>query len=987
MTRASDDAERSDGEERRFDMADTTATEANESGHRHRPFIPHVIRILAIPIILGWVALTVIVNVAVPTLEVVGEAHSAPMAPLDAPSMKAMMRMGHNFHEFDSNSTVMVVVEGQQPLGEAAHRYYDDIVRKLRKDTAHVQHIQDFWGDRFTAAGAQSADAKGSYVQVNIAGNQGTTQANNSVEAVRKVVDDEPAPPGVKAYVTGPAALSDDMHVIGNDSLAKITLFTLGAIALMLLLVYRSIVTTLIQLFMTFVALACARGIVAVLGYNNAFGLTTFAANILTMLAIAAGTDYGIFLIGRYQEARSAGEDRETAYYTTFKGVAPVVLGSGLTIAGATYCLSFARLPWFNTMGAPVAIGMLVVVAAGLTLGPAVVFLGSRFGLFEKKSQARGRLWRRVGTAVVRWPAPIFAVSAAAVLVGMVALPGFKTSYNDRHYLPESAPSNIGYAAADRHFSEARMNPDLLMIEADHDMRNTSDMLVLDKVAKNEIRTVGIAMIQDITRPLGIPIQHSSIPFQNSISSQTNIQNMGFLKERMNDILKMADDLQKTIDTLQETYDVQKRLVAATHRTDVDTHELTEITDSLRDHIADFDDFWRPIRSYFYWDKHCFDVPICFSLRSLFDSLDGIDQLDERFHNLAKDLDSIDTLQPQLAELLPPQIASLKATRAITLTLHSTFLAVINQLEAMSNTSIVMGQSFDNSQNDDFFYLPPEAFGNPEFLRGVKMFFSPDGKSVRFFITHQGDPMTPEGIARVSAERTAAQEGLKQSSLSDAKVYLGGTAATFRDMADGEKYDLMIAVISALTLIFMIMLLLTRSAVAALVIVGTASSSIAASFGLSVLIWQDLFGMHIHWIVAALSVIILLAVGSDYNLLLVSRFREEIHAGLKTGYIRSMAGTGAVVTSAGLVFAFTMGAMLGSELTVLGQFGSTVCIGLLLDTLVVRTLFMPSLATMLGRWFWWPQVVHPRGDYAKPKPPPAPAERDDTAPLAVQAQR
>jgi RND superfamily putative drug exporter len=91
-----------------------------------------------------------------------------------------------------------------------------------------------------------------------------------------------------------------------------------------------------------------------------------------------------------------------------------------------------------------------------------------------------------------------------------------------------------------------------------------------------------------------------------------------------------------------------------------------------------------------------------------------------------------------------------------------------------------------------------------------------------------------------------------------------------------------------------------------------------------------------------------------------------------------------VVTSAGLVFAFTMAAMLGSELTVLGQFGSTVCIGLLLDTLVVRTLFMPSLATMLGRWFWWPQVVHPRGDHAKPKPPSAPVEEDNTAPLAVQ---
>jgi RND superfamily putative drug exporter len=984
MTRAGDDASRSDGEEQRFDNASTPTTERTESGHPHRPFIPHFVRIFAIPIILGWVAVTVLVNVAVPKLEVVGEAHSAPMAPLDAPSMKAMMRMGHNFHEFDSNSTVMVVVEGQQPLGEAAHRYYDDIVRKLRKDTAHVEHIQDFWGDRFTAAGAQSADAKGSYVQVNIAGNQGTTKANNSVEAVRKVVDNEPAPPGVKAYVTGSAALSDDMHVIGNGSLAKITLFTLAAIAIMLLLVYRSIVTTLIQLFMTFVALACARGVVAVLAYNNAFGLTTFAANILTMLAIAAGTDYGIFLIGRYQEARLAGEDRETAYYTTFRGVAPVVLGSGLTIAGATYCLSFARLPWFNTMGPPVAIGMIVVVAAGLTLGPAVVFLGSRIGLFEKKSQSRGRLWRRVGTAVVRWPAPIFAVSAAVVLVGMVALPGFKPSYNDRHYLPESAPSNLGYAAADRHFSEARMNPDILMIEADHDMRNTADMLVLDKVAKNEIRTVGIAMIQDITRPLGIPIQHSSIPFQNSIQSQTTMQNMGFLKDRMNDILKMADELGITIDYLERLFTITNQLADTTHDTARLTREIVDVTNELRDHIADFDDFYRPIRSYFYWEKHCFDVPVCWSFRSLFDALDGIDQLDEKLQGVSKDIGIVDVLTHEIAAILPPQIQSLKTTRAITLTLHSTFQAMINQIEAMSNTSIVMGQSFDASQNDDFFYLPPEAFGNPEFLRGVKMFFSPDGKSVRFFITHQGDPMTPEGIARVSAERTAAQEGLKQSSLSDARVYLGGTAATFRDMADGEKYDLMIAVVSALTLIFMIMLLLTRSVVAALVIVGTASSSIAASFGLSVLIWQDLFGIHIHWIVMALSVIILLAVGSDYNLLLVSRFREEIHAGLKTGYIRSMAGTGAVVTSAGLVFAFTMAAMLGSELTVLGQFGSTVCIGLLLDTLVVRTLLMPSLATLLGRWFWWPKVVHPRGDYAKPKLRPAAAEEDNTAPLAVQ---
>jgi putative drug exporter of the RND superfamily len=938
---------------------------AQSTGRGHRPYIPHTIRILAVPIILGWVVVTILVNVLVPRLEVVSEAHSAPMTPLDAPSMKAMMRLGHNFHEFDSNSTVMIVLEGQQPLGDDAHQYYNSIIGQLRQDPKHIQHIQDFWGDRLTAAGAQSADAKASYVMLNLAGNQGTTLANDSVEAVRKVIDRNPPPPGLKAYVTGPAALSDDMHVIGNASLAKITLFTLGAIAIMLFLVYRSIATTLIQLFMTFIALSSARGIVAVLGYNNVFGLTTFAANILTMLAIAAGTDYGIFLIGRYQEAREGGEDPETAYNTTFRSVAPVVLGSGLTIAGATYCLSFTRLPWFNTMGAPVAIGMLVVVLAGLTLGPAVVFLGSKFGRFERKQSRRSHLWRRVGTAVVRWPAPILAVSAAVVLIGMVALPSFKTSYNDRYYLPTSAPSNLGQAAADRHFSQARMNPDMLMIESEHDMRNPADMLVLDKVAKNVIRTVGIAMIQDITRPLGIPIQHSSIPFQNSMQSQTTMQNMDFLKDRMKDILRMADEMQVMIATTEQMYKVTQDLASAADDSAKTTAETRDITDQIRNHLADFDDFYRPIRAYFYWDKHCFDVPVCWSLRSIFDTLDGFDQLAAQFHTLTDDITRTAAATHEMLALLPTMINTLKITHGLTLTMYQTFSAMINQMEAMSDTAIVMGQSFDTSKNDDMFYLPPEAFQNPDFQTGLRMFLSPDGKSARFFITHQGDPMTPEGISRVDAERTAAQEGLKQSSLSDAKVYLGGTAATFRDMADGEKYDLMIAVLAALTLIFMIMLLLTRSAVAALVIVGTAASSIAASFGLSVLIWQDLFGIKIHWIVAALSVIILLAVGSDYNLLLVSRFKEEIHAGLKTGIIRSMAGTGGVVTAAGLVFAFTMASMLGSDLRVLGQFGSTVCIGLLLDTLIVRTLLMPSIATLLGRWFWWPQVVYARGDYGK----------------------
>src|SRR3984957_706398 len=118
------------------------------------------------------------------------------------------------------------------------------------------------------------------------------------------------------------------------------------------------------------------------------------------------------------------------------------------------------------------------------------------------------------------------------------------------------------------------------------------------------------------------------------------------------------------------------------------------------------------------------------------------------------------------------------------------------------------------------------------------------------------------------------------------------------------------------------MLMITRSFVAALVIVGTVLLSLGASFGLSVLVWQDILGIQLHWMVLVMSVILLLAVGSDYNLLLVSRMKEEIGAGINTGIIRAVAGTGKVVTSAGLVFAFTMFSMLVSDLRSLGQLGT-----------------------------------------------------------------
>jgi RND superfamily putative drug exporter len=915
----------------------------------------------SVPIILAWLVVAALLSIGVPSLEQVEKEHSLSLNPTDAPSFKAIKRMGEDFKETNSDSVAMIVLEGQQPLGDDAHSYYDRLIRQLQDDPKHVRHIQNFWGDPLTAGAAQSADGKATYVQLDLTGRPGSTEANDSTQAVRNVVARTPAPPGVKAYVTGPAAIIADMGSSGNRTVILITVVSLAVIFTVLLLVYRSVITVIVLLVMVGIELQVARGIVAFLGNQGLIGLTTFAVNLLVSIGIAAGTDYGIFFFGRYHEARHAGEDRVTAYYTSYHGTAKIVLASGLTIAGALFCLKFTRLPHFQALAIPCALGVLVAVAVALTLVPAVIHVGSRFGLFDPKRKFSPHGWRRIGTAIVRWPAPILIATLAVALVGLLTLPGYKPSYNDMNYMPKNIPAAEGFDAAKRHFPPSRMlSPEILMIEADHDLRNSADALVLNKLAKDVLAVPGISRVQSLTRPEGTPIAHTSIPFMLSMQNAAQLQIMPFQKERMNDMLTQADELSKMIGIMQHMYGLMQQLVATTHHMVGETHDIQAITNELRDHISDFEDFWRPIRSYFYWEKHCYDIPICFSLRSVFDTIDGVDEVTDKLKDLVADLDQIDVIMPQILTQFPTMIETMQSMRTMMLTMHSTMSGMFTAMDQANDNATAMGKAFDTSKNDDSFYIAPEIFKNADFKRVMKIFLSPDGKAARMLITQRADPASPEGVGRVDAIKTAAEESLKGTPLEDAKIYLTGTAAMTKDIVDGSKYDLMIAGVAAVCLIFIIMLIMTRSFIAAMVIVGTVLLSLGASFGLAVLVWQYLLGIQIHWLVLIMAVLVLLAVGSDYNLLLVARMKEELDAGIKTGIIRAMGGTGKVVTNAGLVFAFTMASMIVSDLVIIGQIGTTIGLGLLFDTLIVRAFMTPSIAALLGRWFWWPQRVRPR---------------------------
>jgi putative drug exporter of the RND superfamily len=287
-----------------------------------------------------------------------------------------------------------------------------------------------------------------------------------------------------------------------------------------------------------------------------------------------------------------------------------------------------------------------LTISAALTLGPAILTVGSLFGLFDPKRMVRGHLYRRIAASVVRWPVPILAASCAVVMLGAIFVPTYRVSYDDRAYQPADAPANTGFAASDRHFPQSKLFSEMLMVESDHDMRNSADFISLDRVARALIRLPGVAMVQSITRPLGRPLDRATIPYLFTTQGSGSGQQLPFNQQQNADTDKQAQIQADTVAVLGKTINLTQQLSDDLHATVLTAENLQQVTDEINDDISNLDDFIRPLKNYFYWEPHCFDIPICWAFRSLFDGLDGIDSLDVEIAHTVTDLEAVDRLLP-----------------------------------------------------------------------------------------------------------------------------------------------------------------------------------------------------------------------------------------------------------------------------------------------------------------------------------------------------
>jgi RND superfamily putative drug exporter len=260
-------------------------------------------------------------------------------------------------------------------------------------------------------------------------------------------------------------------------------------------------------------------------------------------------------------------------------------------------------------------------------------------------------------------------------------------------------------------------------------------------------------------------------------------------------------------------------------------------------------------------------------------------------------------------------------------------------------------------------------------------------------ITEVADPETKDGLVMfdgtlaavpdsAEAQRTVERVRAAVHAVPGANAKAGGQSAMDLDIDESNKHDNRLIIPLVLAVVLIILALLLRSLVAPLLLIATVVLSFAAALGISALIFRHVFGFaHQDTSFPLYVFVFLVALGIDYNIFLMTRVREETaQHGTRRGALIGLGATGGVITSAGVVLAGTFAALGTLPLVAFAEIGFAVAFGVLLDTLVVRSVLVTALTLDVGRAMWWPGKLFRRGDHDPQHAAPAEEKAENPVP-------
>jgi RND superfamily putative drug exporter len=872
-----------------------------------------------------------------------------------------------------------------------------------------------------------SKDDKAWVLPVGVAGELGTPRSYAAFNQIGDIVKHAVTGTPLTAKLTGPAATVADLTVAGDRDRLPIELAIAVLVLIVLLVVYRSAVTMLLPLITIGLSLVIAQAVVA--GYSQLTGSGVSNQSIVFLSAImaGAGTDYAVFLISRYHDYLRSGADFDQAVKKAMTSIGKVITASATTVGITFLLISFSRMGVFKTVGVSSAIGIGVAFLAAVTLLPAILALAGPRGWVKPRRELTARFWRRSGIRIVRRPRAHL-VASVLVLIILASCAGLvRYNYDDRKALRPSAPSSIGYAALDRHFPVNQSIPEYILVQSPHDLRTPRALADLEQMADRVSQLPNIAVVSGITRPTGNVPEQFRATYQAGAIGTVLANGSTLINDHTGDLNRLAEGAAKLADNLGDVRGQVSLLATSiqglidaftTMRTQYGGDALVKEVDiaaKLVDHVNSLGNSmgWNfsAVKDMFGWigpvlaalqgNPVCDADESCSATRGQFQRLVGArDQ---------GDLDAINDLIRQLQtfpdrQTLNASIVRLRAAFAnVAKVMHSMGMdqpgglqtnldslqdragrfaggsrqvadavaQLVDQVKQLGaglseSAAFLLSLKHDASQPAMAgFNIPSQLLHLEEFQKAAKVFISPDGHSVRYLVQTKLNPFSAEAMDQVNAITATARGAQPNTALSDASISMAGYTVSLKDTRDYYQHDIRFIIAVTLVVVLLTLIALLRAIVAPLYLVASVVISYLSAVGIGMLFFQVVLGQQLHWSVPPLAFVVLVAVGADYNMLLVSRMRDESPHSMRYGIIRTLSSTGGVITAAGLIFAASMCGLLFSSVGTVIQGGFVIGVGILLDTFLVRTITVPAVAALVGRANWWPSQVSRNGVSAR----------------------
>jgi RND superfamily putative drug exporter len=975
-----------------------------------------------------WVALAVVLPPLFPSLAVVTQKNPIAALPASAPSTVANRQMTAAFHEAGSDNTLLVLLTNDKGLGPADEQVYRTLVNHLRLDRQDVVMLQDFVGTPQLRETLGSQDGKAWLLPIGLSGALASPESNAAYKRVVDIVQHRVAGSTLTANLTGPAATVSDLIEVSVRDQVRIETAILTLLLGILLIIYRKPATIFLPLITIGVSLAVAQAVVAGVAQLG-LGVSNQTIVLLSGMMAGAGTDYAVFLISRYHDFLRLGADSDQAVMSALSSIGKVIAASAASVAVTFLGMSFTRLELFSTIGPALAIAIGVAFVAAVTLLPAVMVLAGRRGWVSPRRDLTTRFWRRSGIRIVRRPKAHLVASLLVLLILAGCVSAVRYNYDDRKALPNSVASSKGYVAMAQHFPLNSIIPQYLFIQSPHDLRTPKALADLEQMAQRVSQLPGVATVRGITRPAGVPLQAASTTVQAGevgkrlndasglIAGHTDDLNrlasgadqladgLSTLRDQITKLMSGVGSLVKALASIQKQFGGDKMLgqMGDADRLISGMRALGDTVQVTFGNLANNLEWIDPVVIALDGSPYCDSNPVCSTARDQFHELQTA-RNDGTVEKLAGQLQSTGPLS-NLSQTVSKLTQSLNS---LTGSMGGLGLAnpgggaqsplanmqqgldsladggrqVADGVQQLVDQTKRMGGDLGEAsgfllamKNDAStpamagFYIPPKFLASDDFKKAAAFFVSADGHAARYLIETKLNPFSTDAMDQVISITDTARGAQRNTALADASISMTGYPASLRDARDYYNHDIRFIIVMTIIVVLLILIALLRAIVAPLYLIASVIISYLAALGIGVVVFQFILGQELHWSVPGLTFIILVAMGADYNMLLISRIRDESPRGIRSGVIRTVGSTGGVITAAGLIFAASMFGLLFANISTIVQAGFVVGTGILLDTFLVRTVTVPAMAVLVGRANWWPSRWRPR-----PPPPAKPAE-------------